>query len=475
MGITTVAVYSEADRTSPHVLYADEAYCIGAPPAKESYLRGDTIIEVATQCNADAIHPGYGFLSENSAFATLTRDAGIIFIGPSPEAIKQLGDKTKAKQLLRDTNVPTVPGTDEAIASSKEAQRIAQEIGYPVLIKAAAGGGGKGMRVIKRAEELENAIRLAQSEAFNAFKDDRVFIEKYIASPRHIEFQILADNYGNVIHLGERECSIQRRHQKIIEESPSPVMTQELREKMGNAAVAVARSAGYSNAGTVEFLVDENHNYYFLEVNTRLQVEHPVTEIVTGIDIVREQIHIAEGEQLRWKQEDINFRGHAIECRVYAEDPANNFLPSIGKIHYLHSPGGVGVREDRGIAQGNEVTIYYDPMLAKLITYGENRNTAIQRMVSALQEYSISGVITNIAACISILQHKEFNEGNITTGFIQQFFPEGFKEQISDEEYIISAIASAVMMNKHSNEIRQNTINPTHASQWKQQRKTTYR
>ena len=456
-------------------MYADEAYYIGASPAKESYLCGEKIIEVAKKSNADAIHPGYGFLSENSAFARMVRDAGIIFIGPSPEAIEQLGDKTKAKQLLRRTTVPTVPGTDEAIESLEEAKRIAESIGYPVLIKAAAGGGGKGMRIVERAEELENALRLAQSEALNAFKDARVFIEKYIAAPRHIEFQILADNYGNVIHLGERECSIQRRHQKIIEESPSPIMTKELREQMGEAAVAVAQSAGYTNAGTVEFLVDEKRNYYFLEVNTRLQVEHPVTELVTGIDIVREQIRIAEGDTLRWKQNEIRLRGHSMECRIYAEDPSNNFFPSIGTIQYLRSPNGVGVREERGIEEGNDVSIFYDPMLAKLIAYGENREIVLARMIRALQEYRIAGVITNISACISLIQHKEFYKGNINTGFINTYFGDGFPQNISDEEYCVSAIAAVMLMENKRNSNVQTSVQQVHSSQWKNKKFTEYR
>ena len=478
MGIATVAVYSEVDAMLPFVRFADESYCIGKPEPKESYLNAEKIIAAAKKTNTDAIHPGYGFLSENAPFAKLVSDNGIIFIGPSAKAIETLGDKTKAKQLLRNSNVPTVPGTDKPIETIDEAKRIAKEISFPILIKAAAGGGGKGMRIVEREEGLEDAIRLCQSEAQNSFKDSRVFIEKYLKNPRHIEIQILGDTFGNVIHLGERECSIQRRHQKIIEESPSPILTKDLRERMGNAAVEVAKLANYSNVGTVEFLVDEKRNFYFLEVNTRLQVEHPVTELVTGIDLVKEQIRVAEGEKLAFQQSDISFRGNAIECRVYAEDSANNFFPSIGKINYLRSPSGNGVREDKGIDEGNEISIYYDPMISKLITYSDSRITSIERMKRALNEYIIDGVSTNISACIEILSHKDFIVGNLSTGFIPQHFSDGFTNSISEEEKEIIAIMTALSEKNNSNKITSSN-NKTKSNfvelNWRKKRLENYR
>ncbi|MBS4027174.1 MAG: acetyl-CoA carboxylase biotin carboxylase subunit [Ignavibacteriales bacterium] len=474
MGIQTVAVYSDVDRMLPFVRFSDKAFCIGAPQPKESYLDAEKIIDVAKKTNADAIHPGYGFLSENSSFAKLVEENGIIFIGPSSKAIETLGDKTKAKQLLRNSNVPTVPGTDEPITDIQQAKIIAKEISFPVLIKAAAGGGGKGMRIVEREEELEDAIRLCQSEALNSFKDSRVFIEKYLQNPRHIEIQILGDSYGNIIHLGERECSIQRRHQKIIEESPSPIVTEELRTRMGNAAVEVAKLANYSNAGTVEFLVDEKRNFYFLEVNTRLQVEHPVTELVTGIDLVREQIRVAEGEKLAFTQSDISLKGSAIECRIYAEDSANNFFPSTGAINYLHSPSGVGVREDKGIDEGNEISIYYDPMIAKLITYSDSRITSTKRMKRALSEYIIDGVQTNIQACLQIISQKDFFDGNLDTSFITKHFPNGFQNESSEEEKIAAAVFTVLFEKNNST---QNKIKPSNGtnSVWKKKRIGNFR
>jgi len=472
MNIATVSVYSEIDRMMPFVSYADEAYCIGAAPAKESYLDAVKIIDVAWKSKADAIHPGYGFLSENSSFAKFAEESGIVFIGPSANAIETLGDKTKAKQLLRNSNVPIIPGIDEPITDLQQAKGIAQKISYPVLIKAAAGGGGKGMRIVESEAEFENAVRLCQNEAMNAFKDSRVFIEKYLHNPRHIEIQILGDVYGNIVHLGERECSIQRRHQKIIEESPSPIMTNALRNKMGNAAKEVAKLANYSNAGTVEFLMDDKENFYFLEVNTRLQVEHPVTELVTGIDLVREQIRVASEEEISFTQEDIILRGNAIECRIYAEESFNNFYPSTGKITYMRSPSGIGIREERGIEEGNEISLYYDPMISKLISYSSSRIFAIQRMIRALNEYVISGVATNIPACLQILEHQDFLEGTIDTNFLQRNFPSGFQEKKLQEEALVAAIAT--VLHKHRTLVVTKK-NSTIGSQWKNKKLEQYR
>ena len=368
MGIQTVAVYSQADRLALHVRIADEAYEIGGSSPRESYLLQEKIIVTAKRCGVEAIHPGYGFLSENAEFADAVTAAGLVFIGPRGAAMRQMGDKTAARKLMQHAGVPTVPGSRDAVDDPNEATAIAERVGFPVLIKASAGGGGKGMRLVHRAEELAALFNTASSEARSAFGDGRVYIEKYVENPRHIEFQILADGHGNVVHLGERECSIQRRHQKVIEESPSSLLDEKMRRQMGEAAVEAARSCGYSNAGTIEFIVDKQRNFYFLEMNTRLQVEHPVTEMVTGLDLVRLQLEIAAGDKLPFKQEQIERRGHAMECRVYAEDPENNFLPSIGKLKYMQRPGGNGVREDSGVGEGDAISIYYDPMIAKLIT-----------------------------------------------------------------------------------------------------------
>jgi acetyl-CoA carboxylase biotin carboxylase subunit len=472
MNIGTVAVYSEIDRLMPFVTYADEAYCIGPAPAKESYLNAEKIINIARKTKADAIHPGYGFLSENSSFAKSVIESGMTFIGPSANAIETLGDKTKAKQLLRNSNVPTVPGIDEPIADEQHAKDIAKKISYPVLIKAAAGGGGKGMRIVESENEMGNAIRLCQSEAMNAFKDSRVFLEKYLRNPRHIEIQILGDLYGNVIHLGERECSIQRRHQKIIEESPSPIVTDSLRQMMGNAAIEVAKLANYSNAGTIEFLVDEKQNFYFLEVNTRLQVEHPVTEFVTGIDLVQEQIRIASEEMMSLTQENIFLRGNAIECRIYAEESFNNFFPSTGKITYMRSPSGTGIREDKGIEEGNEISLYYDPMISKLISFSSSRASAIRRMIRALDEYVISGVATNIPACLQILEHQDFLDGKIDTNFIQRNFPSGFQEKKIQEEAIVAALATVLRKNRTTVTAKKHSTNNLG---WKNKKLINYR
>lgn len=420
LGIKTVAVFSDADRKAKHVRYADEAYYIGASPSSESYLRMDKIMEVAKKSGADAIHPGYGFLSENGDFAELCEQEGIIFIGPSPYAIHTMGDKITARQTMMEAGVPVVPGTKEKISSEKRALEIIREIGFPVMIKASAGGGGKGMRMVKEESELINAIRGARSEAKSAFGDDAVYIEKYISSPHHIEFQILADQFGHTIHLCERECSVQRRHQKVVEETPSPLMTDELREKMGKDAVAAAKAVNYYGAGTIEFLVDDDLNYYFLEMNTRLQVEHPITERVVGVDIVREQINIANGLPLTYTQEQIKQRGHSIECRIYAEDPDNNFMPSPGIIKEIVEPLGLGVRTDGYMYEGFEIPIFYDPMISKLIVWGESRHEAIMRMRRVLDEYKISGVKTSLSFLRSIMETPAFVDGKYNTHFIEE-------------------------------------------------------
>ncbi len=418
LGIATVAVYSEVDRTAQHVRYADEAYLIGPAPATESYLVMEKIIEVAKKSQSQAIHPGYGFLAENPDFAQLVKDSGLIFIGPEPETIRLLGDKMAARAAMINAGVPIVPGVKQALGSVAEAQKIAEEIGYPILLKAAAGGGGKGMRIVQSPDEMGQLFKMASSEARSAFGDDRIYIEKYLEKPRHIEIQIIADQIGHVVHLGERECSIQRRHQKVIEESPSPIVDPEMRRRMGETAVKAARAANYVNAGTVEFLVDQNKNFYFLEVNTRLQVEHPVTEMVTGIDLAKEQIRIAAGEPLSFCQEDVQWRGAAIECRIYAEDPENNFLPSIGKIQSYREPQGIGVRVDSGLSKGDSVSMYYDPLISKLIIWGRDRIEAIERMKRALDEYVISGVQTVIPFHKQVMNHPDFIAGNISTHFI---------------------------------------------------------
>ena len=422
MGIRTVAVYSDADRMSPHVLMADAAYRLGPPPARESYLRMDVLLAVARESGTDAVHPGYGFLSENAAFAAAVQDAGLIWIGPPASAIRAMGDKTAARALMTKAGVPTVPGTDGPVGSREEAEAFCRTAGFPVLIKAAAGGGGKGMRVVQTGAELAGSLEQAQSEARSAFGDARVYIERYLEQPRHIEFQILADAHGVVIHLGERECSIQRRHQKVVEESPSVLLDEALRHTMGQTAVRAAQACGYVSAGTIEFLVDRDRRFYFLEMNTRLQVEHPITELRTGSDLVREQIRIASGEPLGITQDDVRFSGHAIECRICAEDPANGFLPSNGRITRLRAPAGPGVREDRGVNEGGEVSVYYDPMIAKLIVWAKDRRAAIERMRRALAEYEVEGVTTNIPACNFVLAHPSFESGTYDTGFFQRWY-----------------------------------------------------
>ncbi len=419
MDIETVAVYSEVDRTSLHVRYAHEAYYIGKSPSNESYLNIEKIIEVARNCGADAIHPGYGFLSENAEFSRRCKQEGIIFIGPEPEVIVQMGDKIMAREAMTKARIPIVPGSNGSVSGEKEILEAIKNIQLPVMIKASAGGGGKGMRLVKKESDVVSAVRAARSEALSAFGDDSVYIEKYISSPHHIEFQILADQHGNVVHLFERECSVQRRHQKMIEETPSPLMTEELREKMGNSAVEAAKAVNYTGAGTIEFLVDNNLNYYFLEMNTRLQVEHPITERITGIDLVKAQIKIAEGQTLDFSQEEIVRRGHSIECRIYAEDPDNNFMPSAGKIHRISEPLGLGVRTDGYVYEGYEIPIYYDPMISKLIIWGKTREESLRRMRRALYEYKITGVKTSIKYLERIMINKSFVEGKYDTHFIE--------------------------------------------------------
>ena len=420
--LRTVAVYSTPDRSAPHVRLADEAYHIGPAPAAESYLDQETILKVADRSGADAIHPGYGFLSENADFAEACADASVHFVGPPPEAIRAMGDKTAARQLMEEAGVPMAPGTTDAVATTEDGEEIAEEIGYPVLIKAAAGGGGKGMRIVHEPKNFASAMDRAQGEAESSFGDGRVFIEKYIEEPRHIEFQILADHHGNTIHLFERECSIQRRHQKVIEEAPSSVLTPEVRREMGEAAVAAAESCGYRNAGTVEFLVDTDLNYYFMEMNTRLQVEHPVTEWVTGVDLVAEQLRVAQGEELGYTTDDLSIDGHALESRIYAEDPASNFLPDPGPLKRHAAPSGFGVRVDAGVEEGGEVLIHYDPMISKLTTWGADREDAIDRMIRALDEYEVAGMATTIPFCRFAMQHEGFRQGDFTTHFVEEEF-----------------------------------------------------
>ncbi|HZU31322.1 MAG TPA: acetyl-CoA carboxylase biotin carboxylase subunit [Candidatus Angelobacter sp.] len=419
MGITSVAVFSEVDRAALHVTKADEAYSVGPAMARESYLNIPKILEVAKRSGAEAIHPGYGFLSENPKFARACAEAGIKFIGPPASAMELMGSKTRARAAMQAANVPMVPGSARGLTVA-EAEALAAKIGFPVMIKAAAGGGGKGMRLVHTAAELKPSFETAQSEALRAFSDDEVYLEKFIQNPRHIEIQVLGDEHGNVVYLGERECSVQRRHQKVIEEAPSAVVDEDLRRRMGQVAVQAAKSAGYTNAGTIEFLVDADRNFYFLEMNTRLQVEHPVTELVTGLDLVHLQLRVAAGERLPFKQEDIALRGHAIECRVYAEDPENNFFPSPGKITKLLQPSGPGIREDCGVYEGWTVPLDYDPMLSKLIAYAPDRKSAIARMQRALDEYFVGGIKNNLPLFRRILEHPDFQAARIDTGFLDR-------------------------------------------------------
>ena len=447
MGIQTVAIYSEADRNALHVRYADEAVCVGPAPSAESYLRADAIIDVCQQLRVDAIHPGYGFLSENANFARLVREAGLIFIGPSPESIEIMGSKLAAKAAVAHYNIPMVPGTPSAVTNRTEAKAVSAQIGYPILIKASAGGGGKGMRVVDNEAEFDEQMDRAVSEAQSAFGDGSVFIEKYVTSPRHVEIQVLGDQHGNIIHLFERECSIQRRHQKVVEEAPSAILTPEIREAMGQAAVDVAHACGYYGAGTVEFIVNDQLEFYFLEMNTRLQVEHPVTEQITGVDLVKQMIYIAEGKPLTIRQEDLQIRGHAVEVRVYAEDPANNFLPDVGTLETYVRPQGNGVRIDDGFEQGMAIPIYYDPMIAKLITYGDSREEAIEKMIRAIDEYQISGVQTTLPFCRFVMKHDAFRSGQFDTGFVSQYFsPEKLIPAPSATETELAVVLAAWLL-----------------------------
>lgn len=442
MGIKTVAVYSVADRQSPHVKFADEAVCIGEAPSNQSYLLGDKIIEVCKELGVDGIHPGYGFLSENSTFAELAEKNNITFIGPKSHAMRVMGDKLAAKDTVKAYDIPMVPGLDHAITDIDEAKQVAKEVGFPILIKASAGGGGKGMRVVEKEEDFESQMQRAISEATSAFGDGSVFIEKFVASPRHIEIQVMADKHGNVVYLFERECSVQRRHQKVVEEAPSAVLTPEIRKAMGEAAVKVAKSCDYVGAGTVEFLLDENKNFYFLEMNTRLQVEHPVTELITGIDLVEMQIRVARGEVLPITQDDLQINGHALELRVYAEDPLNDFLPSVGNLETYILPTGEGVRVDNGFEQGMDVPIYYDPMLSKLITYGKDRNEAIQLMLKAIQEYKVEGVSTTLPFGTFVFEHEAFVSGNFDTNFVKKFYSADIIKENQAKEAEVAALVA---------------------------------
>ncbi|MGI8893532.1 MAG: acetyl-CoA carboxylase biotin carboxylase subunit [Bacteroidia bacterium] len=466
MGIKTVAVFSDADRNSPHVRFADEAVNIGPAPSNQSYLLGEKILEAAKSTGADGVHPGYGFLSENPVFASMVEKAGLIFIGPSAHSMEIMGSKLGAKAAVKNYNVPMVPGTDGAVSDVDEAIKIAEEIGFPVLIKASAGGGGKGMRIVEEKEQLAEQMKMAISEATSAFGDGSVFIERYVSGPRHVEIQILGDKQGNVVYLFERECSIQRRHQKVVEEAPSAVLDDKLRKQMGEAAVMVAKACNYYNAGTVEFLLDEKRNFYFLEMNTRLQVEHPVTELITGIDLVKEQIKIARGEKLSFKQEDLKINGHAIEIRVYAEDPSNNFMPDIGRLNTYKLPQGPGVRVDDGFEEGMEIPIYYDPMISKLIVWGKDREEAINRMKRAIDDYKISGVQTTLEFCRFVMNHDAFVSGNFDTHFVKHYFNPDVLIENSETESLIAALVvnNLLVENKQKQRITNNEKGP---SSWK--------
>ena len=464
MGIQSVAVFSEADRNAPHVLYADEAVCLGAPPSAQSYLNGDKIIAFAKELGVDGIHPGYGFLSENAEFAQKVEDAGIRFIGPGPEAMRIMGSKLAAKECVKHYDIPMVPGIDKAIEDIGIAHETAKKIGFPILIKASAGGGGKGMRIVEKAEDLKEQMQRAVSEARSSFGDGSVFIEKYVSSPRHVEIQVLADMHGNVVHLFERECSIQRRHQKVVEESPSAILTPELRKRMGEAAVLVARSCNYTSTGTVEFLMDDKLNFYFLEMNTRLQVEHPVTEMITGIDLVEEQIRIARGEKLSFTQDDLRIHGHALELRVYAEDPLNNFLPSIGTLTRYVKPVGEGIRVDDGFEEGMPIPIYYDPMIAKLVTWGMDRTEALQKMKAAIRDYHIEGVATTLPFGLFVFEHEAFVSGHFDTHFVKDHYtPEKIKEKQKDNAAVAALVALTYLLEQQS--ITTPVVNKT--SSWK--------
>jgi acetyl-CoA carboxylase biotin carboxylase subunit len=472
LDIETVAVYSEADRESLHVKYADHAYPIGPAPSAQSYLAIDRIIGVAKKSRAEAIHPGYGFLAENAGFAQRCKDEGIVFIGPSPEVIGQMGDKVKARQIMKAAGVPVVPGSDGILNSEEEVLKTAEAVGYPFMLKAVAGGGGKGLRLVRSAREVRSAFRAVRSEAASSFGDPRLYVEKFIERPRHVEIQILADKYGRVIHLYDRECSIQRRHQKVLEESPAPGLDDRTRRRIGRIAIQGARAVGYVGAGTLEFLLDQEQNFYFLEMNTRLQVEHAVTERVVGIDLVKAQIEIAAGGYLPWRQRHIIQTGHAIECRIYAEDPENDFMPYPGRIEGLRLPEGMGLRNDCGVYEGAEVPIYYDPMIAKLITWGENRVEAILRMRRALREYQVRGIKTNIAFNQWILRHPRFMSGDFSTSFIDEEYRSTSKEEVyPHKEIALASAAIAALHREHERTLGLLTKKANEPSQWRDQGK----
>jgi acetyl-CoA carboxylase biotin carboxylase subunit len=469
LGLESVAIYSDADRDALHVRFATRAYPVGPAPATESYLDIDRVLDVARDAEVDAVHPGYGFLSENPEFARRCEEAGLIFIGPTAECMALVGDKAHARQAAMEAGVPVVPGTPEPVDSTGEAARIATELGYPIMIKAAAGGGGKGMRLVSAQTDLERAFVTAGSEARSAFGDGRVYIEKAIVAPRHIEIQVLADEYGNQVYLGERECTLQRRHQKVLEEAPSPVMNPELRERMGEAALAVAARAGYTNAGTVEFLVDADHNFYFIEVNARLQVEHPVTELLTGVDLVAEQIALAEGAELSLRQQDVRLHGHAIECRIYAEDPDNNFAPSPGIVEELRIPGGPGIRDDSCLFKGYEVPIHYDPIVGKLIAWGTDRPAAIRRLQRALEEYKVQGIATTIPLFQRVLADEDFRNADFDTGYLDRLLHNETlgKEAALDDDVAEAARLAAALHVFLTGEARAYRPPSSSASPWK--------
>jgi len=471
-GIVTVAIFSEADRQARHVLYADEAYCVGTAASSQSYLNIEQIINTCKLCGADAVHPGYGFLSENAAFARRIAEEGIIFIGPSVEAIQTMGSKLAAKAAVKNFGVPLVPGTETPVSDIQKAKQAAAEIGFPVLIKASAGGGGKGMRIVEDAQDFESQMERAVSEAQSAFGDGSVFIEKFITEPKHIEIQILGDQHGNLVYLFERECSIQRRYQKVIEEAPSAVVTPAVRRAMGEAAIGVARACNYVGAGTVEFVVGQDMDFYFLEMNTRLQVEHPVTEMITGIDLVRQQLNIAQGEKLSFSQEDLQIHGHAIEVRVYAEDPTNNFLPDTGVLQTYRRPQGPGIRIDDGFEEGMSIPVHYDPMIAKLIAHGENRVIAIERMLRAIDEFDITGVATTLDFCRFVLQHEAFLTGHFNTSFVEKYFsPEEFKlAPLANVEKVAALVASRLFDQHKTVATATKKTAPSASSSWKQRR-----
>lgn len=473
MGLKTVAVYSEADRNALHVRYADESICIGPAASSQSYLVGQKIIDACKKTGAEAIHPGYGFLSENAEFAKLVKKSGLVLIGPSPEAMEMMGNKLSAKAAALRYKIPMVPGTDYAIDDVKKAKDVAKEVGFPILIKAAAGGGGKGMRVVENIEMFEEQMALAVSEAKSAFGDGSVFIERYVTSPRHIEIQVLGDTHGNIVHLFERECSVQRRHQKVVEEAPSAILTPEIRAKMGKCAVDVARACNYLGAGTVEFILDDKLDFFFLEMNTRLQVEHPVTELISGVDLVKEQIQIAYGMPISFKQEDLKILGHAMELRVYAEDPKNNFLPDIGTLQTYITPKGSGVRVDDAFEQGMEIPIYYDPMIAKLITFGADRKEATKRMIRAIDEYQITGIQTTLPFGKFVFQHEAFVSGKFDTHFVQKHFKPEYLTSIDAKEEKVAAMFLAKILSDGTKEKQNQQKEQSTVSNWRK-RALTY-